>query len=209
MFRAAFNICCQMKKYSFGLLFLMICSCSNHVSVQSLVTGKLTYSAFTWHFNPGKDTFETYIGNYLSIDSSGKFIGMKHDMFMGNAKYFSGTINDSLRKRLDSVLSISGYERNFIFSDETARMYDGFTYSIEYRNRDSLSSFILFVPPISPSGIRYVELALDSVIANAATNTVDSFSIAAYKTKLEEKVIASGIKMPKFVPANVKFKNQK
>ena len=190
-------------------MFLLVCSCSSHISIQPLFTGKLTYSAFTWHFNPSKDTFELYIANYISIDSNGRFIGMRHDTFMDHAKYFSGYINDSLRKRVDSILSNSRDKRNFIFSAETARMYDGLTYGIEYRNRDSMGSFILFVPSLSPLGIQFVESALDSVVANAAANAIDSFSFAAYKTKLEEKVRASGIKIPKFVPANVELKNPK
>jgi hypothetical protein len=72
-----------------------------------------------------------------------------------------------------------------------------------------MGSFILFVPSLSPLGIQFVESALDSVVANAAANAIDSFSFAAYKTKLEEKVRASGIKIPKFVPANVELKNPK
>jgi hypothetical protein len=128
---------------------------------------------------------------------------------MDQAKYFAGIMNDSLRKRVNSILSISSNKGNFIFSADTARIYDGFIYGIEYRNRDSIGSFILFVPSSSPLGIQFVESVLDSLVANAVPNLIDSFAIGPFKTKLEDKVIATGIKMPKVVPPKVEFKNSK
>lgn len=162
-----------MGKYTFGFLFLLVCSCSSHNAIQPLGTGKLTYSAYTWHYNPGKDSFELYIANYLCMDSNGRYIGMRHDTFMDRAKYFAGTINDSLRKCVDSILSISSNKRDFIFSANSCGMYDGFTYAIEYRNRDSMGSSILSVPSFSPLGIQFVESILDSVAANSVPNPID------------------------------------
>ncbi|HUB60479.1 MAG TPA: hypothetical protein VL978_07255 [Puia sp.] len=197
----------HIKKYSLGCLPLLVGSCANHNLNHPLTTGELTYSAFTWHYNSTKNTFEIYIADYLRIDSNGGFIGMRHDTFMDKAKYFSGLIDDPLRKRIDSVLSIGDYDRYFNFSGNAPGMYDGFIYSIDYRKRDSLRSLPFFIPRHSPPAIQYVQSALDSLIANAVPNSTDSFSFGGYKAKLEEKSIATGFKMPIVVPPKVELKN--
>ena len=66
---------------------------------------------------------------------------------------------------------------------------------------------LLVLPRHSPPGIQYVQSALDSLVAKGVPNSIDSFSIGAYKAKLEEKSIATGFKMPKVVPPKVELKN--
>jgi hypothetical protein len=74
-------------------------------------------------------------------------------------------------------------------------------------HRDSLRSFTFFVPRHSPPGIQFIQSALDSLVAKGVPNSIDSFSIGAYKAKLEEKSNATGFKMPIVDSPKAELKN--
>jgi hypothetical protein len=185
-----------IRKYSFLFLILILFSCSNRDPKKPLATGDLQFSAFTWHFNPNKDTFEIYIARFLRIDSDGRFVGIRHETFRSKPKYISGAMPDSLRKYVDSVLFKDNNKTGPIDSDNMDRIYDGLTYSLEYRKGDSVTSSVIFRPYSAPPDIQYIATELDRLVSQSHPNSIDSFSIEEFKAELEKRAAAAGISIP-------------
>jgi hypothetical protein len=194
-----------MKIFYFSCIVILLVSCSDKNNERSLVTNNLKYSAYSWHFNPDKDSFEIYLAQYMNIEKDGKYSLMRHDVFMDSPKYFEGVLTDSIRVQIDSTLT-TAFDSIYSYTSDSPIIYDGFSYVFDYQMQGSKRKIVHFIPQYSPEQIRKLSTVLDSVIYSKIGKRIDSFSIEDYKSDIRKNIEQLGIRPPKRVAPNVEIK---
>lgn len=175
-------------------------------------TSDFKYSVYLWHINLKSNKWDFYLASYLHIDSSGSFELLRHTNFSDKPKYFRGTFNEGLRKRIDSVLIKISYLPNLKtdnISDTPLMIYDGFTYLLDYKLIGSEQTKIQYINASSktPKTILRFTSFLDSIVAKTKHTKCDSFSIGIYLDTL--KKISSNNLPPVPIKPSVKYESPK
>jgi len=137
MYKKAFQII-------FSIFLLLLVSCNLPKPKHSLIINDLKYSGYYWHVNYSSHESEFYLDHYIDIDESGHFIIMRHDKWRGGPTFFSGEINDTIRRQIDSTFIDKKYNREY-FPPFGAIMYDGLTYCIDYKQGTAPMQFALSI----------------------------------------------------------------
>ncbi len=163
---------------------------------------ELKFSAYTWHQNENTDSWDFYLANYLEIDSNGHFVLMRHEKFAGRMLYFSGHFTDATFSQIKGILQNRTYENDYTWKVESGSIYDGFTYTIDYRGFNRERKVIQFIPNNSPEPIRILRKILDSICYETNTDKLDTLFIDDYACELKKSFRPS--LLPKVKPT-VKF----
>lgn len=186
------------------ILSLTIFACQQKSRTNILLTDDLKYSAYSWHVNSDTPTF--YLAHYIDIDKNGHFVVMRHDTFMDTPKYFSGDISDTLAKAINDVLATDNYNTDYSIKPEDSFIYDGFTYCIDYKKKDSLAKKIQFIPNKCPDSIKQIALLLDKLIFASTNNTTSKFDTDPYSKELANFSLRVSGPLPKFEKPNIIIK---
>ncbi len=188
------------------LLSLTLFSCQQQSKKEKLVTDNFKYSAYLWHMS--SDTPIFYLAHYLDIDKYGHYSLMRHDTFMDAPKYFAGSIPDSLIKSINEVLAKDNYATDYSIKPEDSFIYDGFTYCIDYKKKDSLSRKIQFIPNKSPDPIKKISLMLDKLIFAMTIDKTNKFDTDQYSKVLSNFSLHVSGPLPKLERARVFIKKK-
>jgi hypothetical protein len=171
-------------------------------SEKSFSSTELKYSAYNWYVNENTDTFDFYLAHYIAIDSNGHFVLMRHKTDENKPLYFSGYLTDTIRKQIDTILQNRTYHSDYTWEVNSGFIYDGYTYTIDYKNNNSERKIIQFIPNNSPLPIRILAKMLDSIIYKTDSNKLDTLFIDDYSIELNKSYINRPF--PKVKPS-VKF----
>jgi hypothetical protein len=181
----------------FVLTFL---SCSQSSKRKTAVIQDLKYSAHYWHFNQQSNDFEFYLDHYINVDRDGKFLIMRHENWMKNPKYFSGTISDTLRYIINATFSNDFYDSNYLYNVDKNGIYDGLDYCFDYKKRNGESKKIRFIPPNSPDQIKVLSSLLDTFIHKTTKSNIDTLLLNDYIDTLAKLSFAELPPPPKRPP---------
>lgn len=131
---------------------------------------------------------------------------MRHDTFMDTSKYFTGDIPDTLAKAINDALATDNYSMNYSIKPEDSFIYDGFTYCLDYKKKDSLAKKIQFIPNKSPEQIKHLGLLLDKLIYSLATDRTDKFSTDDYAKELSSFSLQASGPLPRLEKPNFMIK---
>ena len=182
------------------ILSLSLLACQQKSRTETLVTENLKYSAYSWHLS--SDTPLFYLAHYLDIDKNGHYSLMRHDTFMDIPKYFAGDIPDSLIKSINEVFATDNYSSDYSIKPEDSFIYDGFTYCIDYKKKDSLARKIQFIPNKSPDTINKIALLLNKLIFASTTNKTNKFDTEQYSKELSTFSLQVSGPLPKLEKPN-------
>ena len=168
------------------------------------MTDDLKYSAYSWHLNSDTPTF--YLAHYIDIDKNGHFVLMRHDTFMDTPKYFTGDIPDTLTKAINDVFATYNYNIDYSIKPEDSFIYDGFTYCIDYKKKDSLAKKIQFIPNKSPDRIKQIGLLLDKLIYTSTNIPTSKFDTDMYSKELANFSLQVSGPLPKLEKPNIIIK---
>jgi len=127
---------------------------------------------------------------------------MRHDVPMDKAKYFKGSINDTVRKYIDSTFLNEKFKTDYSYMTNPNFIYDGFTYCFDYCT-DNNRKEIIFIPHNSPGKIRKLSAILDSLIYSHNNEIIDTLDVSAYTIKLKQ--LAEKIEAPPPPPKKSKI----
>lgn len=183
-----------MKIRPYLCLFLLIGACSYPPAPKKIVTTDLKYATYTWYLSPNREQWDFHLADYLHVDSTGHFELIRHDTFLARHTYFKGTLNDSTRQIIDSLLLANKFSPGLStagISDTVFLVYDGFTYLLDYKMIDKAQTKIQYFNSSSviPQNIQYLTDWLDTLISRTAATQTDSFSMGPYLDTL--KMISS------------------
>ncbi len=150
---------------------------------KDIVTQDLKYSAYYWHFNQSSNEFELYLDHYVNIDSTGKFVLMRHESWMEDPKYFTSLIDDTLSNLINSAFANKSYKTNYSYSTDNS-IYDGLSYCFDY-NIDDINRKIFFIPQNTPDEIRKLCAFLDTFIVRTNATKIDTLMLENYIHTLE------------------------
>jgi hypothetical protein len=125
---------------------------------------------------------------------------------MDTAKYFAGDIPDTLIKAINDVLATDNYNIDYSIKPEDNFIYDGFTYCIDYKKKDSLAKKIQFIPNKSPEQIKRLGLLLDKLIYSLTTERSDKFSTDNYAKELSNFSLQTSGPLPRLEKPNIIIK---
>jgi hypothetical protein len=181
-----------MKILSYILFYLLFAACKHPLENKKFVTTDFKYSTYSWHMNQDSYQWEFHLADYLHIDSNGDFKLIKHnpDTFDKHF-YFSGTINDSSRQIIDSLLLENKFHPEIKtdgLPDSPLLVYDGFTYLLDYKLIDKAQAKIQNINSSSRTPENFLSLTafFDIVINKTQSNNIDSFSIQTYIDTLKK-----------------------
>jgi hypothetical protein len=178
-----------MKFVFFFVSIISICACKRHRQVHLTLIQELKYSAYCMRLNTSKDSFVFYLDHYINIDKNGKFMAMRHTDWSSKPAYFTGFVNDSIGKEIDSTFLKSNYQQTYYPNDSV--IYDGLDYSFDFRKNGDSDKLIRFIPNRSPRQILDLSKALDTLIYSSKAQQIDSFNLDAYKETLRKYYPAS------------------
>ena len=98
-----------MKLLFYISLIFISSACRQKLKNKNFLVTDLKYASYLWHLNQGMNDFEFYLATYIHIDSSGNYKLNRHSTFLYNPQYFGGTLSDSIRKIIDSMLFENKY----------------------------------------------------------------------------------------------------
>lgn len=163
--------------------FLLFCSCKHPQENRDFAITDFKYSTYIWHINQESNLWEFHLADHLHVDSNGHFKLVKHNPdSLDKHFYFSGTINDSIRQIIDSIL----LENKFLpeikidgLQDTPLIVYDGFTYLLDYKIINKAQTKIQYInlSARTPKNILLLTSFLDSVISQRIFKKIDSFAI--------------------------------
>jgi len=190
-----------MRLYIIALVLILISSCQNNKQRKYLFQEDLKYSAYCWHITDSGPQF--YLAHYLDLDKNGHYVGMRHITFLDEPKYFEGNLKDSVLQLINLLLD-SSYKKSYDF--KKPEVYDGFTYSLDYKKQTGENVSIKFIPEESPIRIKELSMLLDSVIFLKTVNKIPAFSIDAYVSQLKKDTLIFPflIHEIKFIPPIIK-----
>jgi hypothetical protein len=180
-----------MKLLLYISLLFILSACGQKLKNKNFLNTELRYSSYLWHLNLETNKNEFYLATYMNIDRSGKYKLIRHTIFLDNPQYFSGTLSDSVRKVIDSIILENKYFpeiRKDGMPDTPFLVYDGFTYLLDYKIMGKDRTKIQYINSSSrtPDNILFLTSLLDTVIFKAQRNKIDSFSIGAYIDTLKK-----------------------
>jgi hypothetical protein len=182
-----------MKLLLYISLIFILSACGQNLTPQNFLNTELTYSSYLWHLNSETDKNEFYLASYLHIDSSGKYKLIRHSKFLDDPQYFSGSLSDSFRKVIDSILLENKYfpairKDGAVDADTSFLIYDGFTYLLDYKIRDSDRAKVQYINSShsTPENILFLTSLLDTIIFKSPGKRIDSFSIGRYADTLRK-----------------------
>ena len=199
-----------MKPLPYILFFLLFAACRHPRESKKIVITDFKYSTYTWHVNQNSYQWEFHLADYLHVDSAGHFKLIKHNPdSLDKHFYFSGTINDSIRQILDSLLLENKFHpeiRTDGLPDSPLLVYDGFTYLLDYKLIDKAQAKIQYINSSSrtPENILSLTAFLDIVINKTQSKRIDSFSIKPYTDTLKKISSYNLPPPPKRAPPNDK-----
>lgn len=192
-------------------LLLILSACGQKLKNKNFLNTDLKYSSYLWHLNEETNNFEFYLATYLHIDSSGNYKLIRHKRFLDNPEYFGGTLNDSIRTVIDSILLHNKYFpeiRKDGLPDTPLLVYDGFTYLLDYKIISKERTRIEYINSSfrTPENILFLTSLLDTLIFRTEGNKIDSFSNGAYTDTLK-KISSFNLPAPPKRPPrlNIKF----
>jgi len=127
---------------------------------------------------------------------------------MDTPKYFAGDIPDSLIKSINKVFGADNYGTDYSIKPEDSFIYDGFTYCIDYKKKDSIARKIQFIPNKSPDQIKKLALLLDMVIFTSTANKTNKFDTNQYSKELSNFSLQVSGPLPKLEKPNIIIKEQ-
>lgn len=200
-----------MKLLLFIITLLILVACNDtKSSANPLLPTNLKYSAYCWYFKEKVDSFEFLLDHYIEIDKNGHFILMRQDGWRGKALYFSGHINDTIRKQIDIVFKNDDYKADYTWKVENNFFYDGFTYSLDYKNNNNERKLIQYIPNNSPKPINNLGRLLDTLIYKSAAQKSGTLNMDSYKNELKSLSQAMApqprikrVKLKFFVPPKI------
>ena len=175
-----------MKLLPYIFYFLLFAACRHPQENKKFVTTDFKYSTYTWHINQDSYQWEFHLEDYLHVDSNGHFKLIKHNPdSLDKHFYFSGTINDSIRQIIDSMLIGNKFLPEIKtdgLPDTPLIIYDGFTYLLDYKIINKTQAKIQYINSSSrtPENIIFLTSFLDTLINKTHSNKIDSFSIKSY-----------------------------
>jgi hypothetical protein len=159
------------------------------------------------------NNFEFSLRTYIHIDSSGRYKLIRRNTLHDNPQYFGGTLSDSVREVIDSILLANRYFpeiRKDGMPDTPLLVYDGFTYLLDYKLEGKDRSKIQYINSSSrtPENILFLTSLLDTLIYKTPANKIDSFSIGSYIDTLK-KISSYNLppppKPPRVIRSDLKF----
>lgn len=162
---------------------------------------ELKYSAYSWHMKSDTPTF--YLAHYIAIDKTGHYDLMRHETFMDVPKYFTGDISDTLAKEINNILTTGNYYTDYSIKPEDSFIYDGFTYCIDYKKKDSLPKKVQFTPNKSPDRIKHIGQLLDKLIYSSANEIANKIDTDEYSKELENFFLQLSGPLPKLEKPNI------
>jgi hypothetical protein len=115
-------------------------------------------------------------------------------------KYFKGSINDTIRKCIDSTFLKDSFKTDYTYMTNPNFIYDGFTYCLDYRTENRERKEILFIPPNSPAEISTISTLLDTLIYSTKNEILDTLDITLYTRQLKELAEKVAPPPPKMLP---------
>jgi hypothetical protein len=182
------------------IVSLTIFACQQKSRPDLLVTDNLKYSAYSWRLKSDTPTF--YLAQYIDIDKNGHYILMRHDTFMDTPKYFTGDISDTLAKAINYVLATDNYSIDYSIKPDDSFIYDGFTYCIDYKKKDSLAKKFQFIPNKCPEQIKLLGLSLDKLIYSLTMDRADVFPTDDYARELATFSLQTSGPLPRLEKSN-------
>lgn len=172
-------------------LLLLFIACRQPQDNKKLATIDFKYSSYLWHINHDSNQREFYLANYFHIDTNGQFKLIRHTTFLDNPQYFRGTLNDSIRQIIDSMLLENKYHPEIKtdgLPDTSLIVYDGFTYLLDYEIVGKGRTIIQYINSSSrsPKNILLLTSLLDTLISKTQLNKIDSFTIETYIDTLKK-----------------------
>lgn len=155
-------------------------------SEKSFSSTELKYSAYKWYVNENTYTYDFYLAHYIEIDSNGHFVLMRHKTNENKPLYFSGSLTDAIRKQIDTILQNRTYQSDYTWKVTSGFLYNGHTYTIDYKDNNSERKIIQFIPNNSPLPIRILGKMLDSIIYKTDSNKLDTLFIDDYAIELNK-----------------------
>jgi len=180
-----------MKLLLYISLVIILNACGQTVKNKNLLNADLKYSSYLWHLNEDMTDLEFSLFSYIHIDSSGRYKLIRHTTLHDNPQYFAGTLTDSVRKIIDSILYRNKYLpeiRKDDVVDTPFLIYDGFTYLLDYKiiGKDRTKVQYINSSSRTPDNILFLTSLLDTIIFKAQANKIDSFSIGSYIDTLKK-----------------------
>jgi len=165
---------------------LTLASCEErNQSKKRFPATELKYSAYGWFFDDKVDSFDFLLVHYVDINKDGKFNIMRRDDGNGKPLYFTGYINDTIRKIIDTVLATQNYKSDFLWNVDDGFTYDGYTYTLDFTDDSNKRKFIHYIPNKSPLPITKLGLLLDTLVYAGATQQIDTLNIDTYMKELK------------------------
>lgn len=169
----------------FLFLLLLLTACGYQPAPKKISTTYLKYATYIWYLSPTSEQWDFHLADYLHVDSTGNFELIRHDTFLTRHTYFKGTLNDSTRQIIDSLLLANKYYPGLNSArilDSLPLMYDGLTSFLDYKIVDSAQIRLQYINQLSvvPQNIVYLSDWLDTLISKTAVTQIDSFSIGPY-----------------------------
>ena len=127
-----------------------------------------------------------YLVLYLNVDQKGNFVLMRHDRIMDKPKYFSGTINDTIRRHIDSTFLNDSFATDYSYMTNPNFVYDGFTYCFDYQTEHNKRKKIQFIPRNSPAKIHLLNTIFDTLIYSLKSESSDTLNLTVYNKELKQ-----------------------
>lgn len=201
-----------MKLLLYISLVIILSACGRKLKNKNFLNADLKYSSYLWHLNQDANDFEFYLATYIHIDSSGKYQLIRHSTFLDNPQYFGGTLSDSIRKIIDSMLLENKYvpeirKDGVVEIDTPFLIYDGFSYLLDYKiiGKDRTKVQYINSSSRTPDNILFLTSLFDTIIFKTHANEIDSFSIGSYIDTLKKISSYNLPPPPKPLPPNLKF----
>jgi hypothetical protein len=171
-----------MKMLVFISLVLLFACCRHAQINKKFLAADFKYSTYIWHISEDGYKREFHLADYLHVDSNGNFKLIRHGAVLDTHEYFSGTLNDSVRQIIDSILSNNKYHpqiKNNQLPDTPVLIYDGFTYLLDYKLKDKAGVKIQYINASSrtPENILFLSAFLDTIISNTVDKKIPGFLI--------------------------------
>lgn len=170
---------------------------------------ELKYSAYGWFFDNKVDSFDFVLVHYIDIDKNGHFNIFRRDDWKGKPSYFTGYINDTIRDLIDTVLNAHNYKSDYTWNVDDGFIYDGYTYTLDYKDFSNTRKLIHYIPNKSPESITKLGLLLDTLVYEKAAKKIDTLNIDNYMQELMSISWAMAtppkihIEKTKFVPPKI------
>jgi hypothetical protein len=192
-----------MRTFIVILLLIALLACQQSKQSVSLVIEDLKYSAYSWYYYKGQREF--YLDYYVRIQKNGQFNLMLRDSFMSKPRYFTGIINETVRKLIDKTFRVDTFKTDYKSKTLQNEFYDGFTYCVDYRTKNNNQKKIIFIKSGNPNEIRKLSICLDTLIKTTDTKQINTVNLATYIIDLKKFSLSSLGPVPTLVMPQTKW----